>query len=181
MEQDGMKCGRPIPVTDEGEPAAHAAAPAGAHDNMGNQLHSQTLWDATMAYWISRHLASEPDALVIHMVGSFHVARGTGTPEHLDAYAPDASRMIVMLRPVDDVDEFDPAPSGEWGDFVIQTDRSRTLEQIECRAYLETLDSPGDPRRDNEVLLVRAELGLTEAEPTVVLRTTGIPGILTHR
>ncbi len=165
MEQDGMKCGRPIPVTEDGEPAAHAAAPAGAHDNMGNQLHSQTLWDATMAYWISRHLASEPDALVLHMVGSFHVARGTGTPEHLDSYAPDASRMIVMLRPVDDIDEFDPAPSGEWGDFVIQTDRSRTLEQIECRTYLEALDAPGDPAWDHHLHLGSATTGRLAETP----------------
>jgi predicted TIM-barrel fold metal-dependent hydrolase len=106
---------------------------------MGNQLHSQTLWDATMAYWISRHLAQEPDALVLHMVGSFHVARGTGTPEHLAAYRPDASNMIVMLRPVDDIDEFEAAPDGEWGDFVIQTDQARTLERIECTAYLAEL------------------------------------------
>ena len=140
MRQDGMKCGQPIPETGDGEPAAHPAAPAGAHDNMGNQLHAQTLWDATMAYWISRHLETDPDALVLHMVGSFHVARGTGTPEHLEAYRPGGSRMIVMLRPVDDIDEFEAAPEGEWGDFVIQTDRSRTLEQIECRSYLEALD-----------------------------------------
>jgi len=140
MEQEGMKCGRPLPEPAEGEEPVHATAPAGAHDNMGNQLHSQTLWDATMAHRISRHLAAVPDALVLHMVGSFHVARGTGTPEHLAAYSPGASYMIVVLRPVEDVDSFEPAPSGEWGDFVIQTDGSRTLEQIECGAYLAELD-----------------------------------------
>jgi hypothetical protein len=48
--------------------------------------------------------------------------------------------MIVVLRPVDDVDAFEPAPAGEWGDFVIQTDKSRTLEEIECRTYLAELD-----------------------------------------
>ena len=44
--------------------------------------------------------------------------------------------MIIVLRPVGDVDTFEPAPEGEWGDFVIQTDESRTLEEIECRHYL---------------------------------------------
>jgi uncharacterized iron-regulated protein len=102
---------------------------------MGNQLHSQVLWDATMAYWISRHLETRPDALVLHMAGGFHVARGTGTPEHLEAYQPGASHMVVLLRPVENVETFEPAPAGEWGDFVIQTDRSRTVEEIECRAY----------------------------------------------
>jgi len=124
IEQEGMKCGIPDP---------EARAPVGSHEEMGNQLHSQALWDATMAYWISRQLESHPDALVLHMVGGFHVARGTGTPEHLHAYRPDASDMIVMLRPVEDVAMFEPAPEGEWGDFVIQTDASRTLEAIECR------------------------------------------------
>ena len=134
MQDEGLKCGLPIPEPAEGEEPVEPRAPAGSHDNMGNQLHSQVLWDATMAYWISRHLESRPDALVLHMVGGFHVARGSGTPEHLEAYRPGTSRMIVLLRPVEDIDTFEPAPDGEWGDFVIQTDESRTLEEIECRA-----------------------------------------------
>jgi hypothetical protein len=43
--------------------------------------------------------------------------------------------MIVALRPVDEIAVFQPAPDGAWGDFVIQTDKSRTLEAIECRRY----------------------------------------------
>ena len=141
MEQEGMKCGRPIPDAEEGEEQVRADAPAGSHDNMGNQLHSQVLWDATMAYWISDYLVREPDALVLHMVGGFHVARGTGTPEHLEAYRPGTSSMIILLRSVEDVDAFEPAPEGEWGDFVIQTDESRTLEAIECQKYLAELEA----------------------------------------
>jgi uncharacterized iron-regulated protein len=127
MQMEGTRCG--VPVED-------APAPVGAHSDMGNQLHSQALWDASMAWWIAQYLESNPDALVLHMVGGFHVARGTGTPEHLTAYRPGASHMIVMLRPVNDVEVFDPAPAGEWGDFVIQTDRARTLQEIECRVFL---------------------------------------------
>jgi len=44
--------------------------------------------------------------------------------------------MIVVLQPVEDVDTFESAPEGEWGDFVIQTDQSHTLEEIECREFL---------------------------------------------
>jgi uncharacterized iron-regulated protein len=141
MEEEGMKCGLPIPEPEEGEEAVQARAPVGSHSNMGNQLHSQVLWDATMAYWISEYLAQEPDALVLHMVGGFHVERGTGTPEHLEAYRPGTSRMIVVLRPVEDIDTFEPAPDGEWGDFVIQTDETRTLEDIECREYLAKMEA----------------------------------------
>ncbi|MEE8572608.1 MAG: ChaN family lipoprotein, partial [Gemmatimonadota bacterium] len=141
MEEEGMKCGLPIPEPAEGEEAIEARAPAGSHDNMGNQLHSQVLWDATMAYWVSQYLAQQPDALVLHMVGGFHVERGTGTPEHLEAYRPGTTRMIVVLQPVEDIDAFEPAPEGEWGDFVIQTDMSHTLEEIECREYLAELEA----------------------------------------
>jgi len=141
MEEEGLKCGLPIPEPEEGEDSVQARAPVGSHGNMGNQLHSQVLWDATMAYWISEYLAQEPDAIVLHMVGGFHVERGTGTPEHVEAYRPGTSRMIVVLQPVEDIDTFEPAPDGEWGDFVIQTEESRTLEEIECREYLAELES----------------------------------------
>ncbi len=141
MQEEGMKCGLPIPEPEEGEEAVQPRAPVGSHSNMGNQLHSQVLWDATMAYWISEYLAQQPDGLVLHMVGGFHVERGTGTPEHLEAYRPGTSRLIVAMRPVEDIDTFEPAPNGEWGDYVIQTDKSRTLEEIECREYLAELEA----------------------------------------
>jgi uncharacterized iron-regulated protein len=137
MEEEGMKCGVPVEeITAEDGGEVVARAPVGSHGNMGNQLHSQVLWDATMAWWISQYLEQHPDALLLHMVGGFHVERGTGTPEHLEAYRPGTKRMIVVLQPVEDVDTFEPAPEGEWGDFVIQTDKSHTLEEIECRAFL---------------------------------------------
>jgi len=136
MEMEGTKCGVPLPEPEEGETPVHAAAPPGSHDNMGNQLHSQVLWDATMAFWIADHLLRSPDALVLHMVGSFHVERGTGIPEQLETYRPGTSRLIIVLRPVDEIDSFEPVPDSTWGDFVIQTDGSRTLEAIECRAWL---------------------------------------------
>ncbi len=126
MKQEGMKCG---------VPAEDAKAPPGSHQNMTNQLDSQVLWDATMAHSIARYLERQPDALVLHMVGGFHVERGTGTPEQLQAYLPGTRAMVVSLRPVDDVDVFMPAARGTWGDFVIQTEKARTLEAIECRAF----------------------------------------------
>jgi uncharacterized iron-regulated protein len=137
MEQEGEKCGIPVEeiAAANGE-EVQARAPVGSHGNMGNQLSSQVLWDATMAWWISQYLEDHPDALVLHMVGGFHVERGTGTPEHLESYLPGTPRLIVSMQPVEDVDTFEPAPEGAWGDFVIQTDVSRTLEEIECRRFL---------------------------------------------
>lgn len=138
MEQEGTRCGLPVEHS-------QALAPVGAHANMGNQLHAQTLWDASMAWSVAEYLRAHPDALVLHMVGGFHVARDTGIPEHLRAYRPDTRTLIVMLRPVEEVGAFEPAPSGEWGDFVIQTDASRTLEAIECRAYRAAREGGGLP------------------------------------
>jgi uncharacterized iron-regulated protein len=135
IRQEGTKCG--VPVDD-------APAPVGAHAVMGNQLHGQALWDASMAWWVSRYLEAHADALVLHMAGAFHVARGTGTPEHLAAYRPGARSMIVVIRPVEDVAAFEPAPAGEWGDFVIQTERARTLQAMECRAFLAEREASGD-------------------------------------
>jgi uncharacterized iron-regulated protein len=135
MEQETMICGKPIavePATESDDAAAAHTPPAGNHGDMGNILHSQALWDASMAYRIGEHLASAPNSLVVHMVGSFHVARGTGTPEHLETYRPGTKSIIIMMRAVSDVDTFEAAPSGVWGDFVIQTDESKTLESIEC-------------------------------------------------
>ncbi len=136
MEEEGMKCGIPVEQLAAGGEEVEARAPAGSHGNMGNQMDSQVLWDASMGWSIARHLETHPDALVLHMVGGFHVERGTGTPEHLEAYRPGTKRLIVSLQPVDDVTVFEPAPDGEWGDFVIQTEKSRTLEEIECRRFL---------------------------------------------
>jgi uncharacterized iron-regulated protein len=133
MEEEGMKCGKPIIDSTQADSGAAGGQHQSAHGNMGNQLHSQVLWDATMAYWINDQLVRRPNDLVLHMVGSFHVARGTGIPEQLERYRPGTQSMVVMLRAVEDINTFEAAPSGTWGDFVIQTDESHTLEAIECR------------------------------------------------
>ena len=140
IEQERMKCGVPIadpPAHTSAGESTDAAGPthhgSDSHGGAGSAFDGQVLWDATMAYWVSDHLVRHPGALVLHMVGSFHVARGTGTPEHLTRYRPGVSSLIVMMRPVEDVDAFEAAPAGEWGDFVVQTDGSRTLEALECR------------------------------------------------
>lgn len=132
MEMEQMKCGKPIVDSTASDPGA-AHGHQSAHGNMGNQLHSQVLWDATMAYWINDHLVRHSNALVLHMVGAFHVERRTGIPEQLEGYRPGTSSIIVVLQPVDDIATFEPAPEGTWGDFVIQTEKARTLEAIECR------------------------------------------------
>lgn len=130
LERD--PCGRgDSDGSDPQDSTAHHPGPS-HHGDMGNQFDAQLLWDATMAYWIGEHLLEEPEDLVVHIAGSFHVERGTGTPEFLEEYRPGTSTMTVVIRPVSNIDEFEPAPGGQWGDFVIQTELFRTLTQIEC-------------------------------------------------
>ncbi len=126
MEEESMKCGVPIEADSTG------AAPTHDHVAMANQLHTQALWDATMAFWVSDHLMRNPGELLIHMVGSFHVERGTGIPEHVETYRPGTASLIVAMRPVEDINSFDSARDGENEDFVILTDERLTRSALEC-------------------------------------------------
>lgn len=112
---------------------AEAAQPAGAAANhmgafMENGLQAQALWDASMAYAITTFLASNPGALVLHMVGGFHVERFTGIPEQVQYYRPGTKTLVVSMDTVDDFRTFDPKTHGGHGDFVILTDKSLDLD-----------------------------------------------------
>lgn len=125
MEELRERCPPPSPMAHGADSDPHHM-PMMAHRRSSNPLHAQALWDASMAYSITRHLMRQPDALVLHMAGSFHVERGTGTPEHLERYRPGTEMMIVVLRPVEDIAAFDPERDGQNEDFVILTDESVT-------------------------------------------------------
>jgi uncharacterized iron-regulated protein len=88
-----------------------------------NILDSQSLWDATMAYAISRQLKKR-DSLVIHLNGGFHSEEGLGTPEHLRRYRKGVRYLVVTMRYEDDFRNFDPTKHSGLGDFVILTDKS---------------------------------------------------------
>ena len=57
-------------------------------------LAAQNLRDVGMADAIAQHRAAEPDALVLHVTGSFHSEGGLGIPEHLARLRPD-DRMLI--------------------------------------------------------------------------------------
>jgi len=89
-----------------------------------NGYFAQSLWDATMAYSIADALLREPDARIVHMVGSFHVKNGTGIPEQLERYRPGTRTLIVYVEPVTEVGSF-PGELNGAGDFVILTDEKQ--------------------------------------------------------
>ena len=133
VEETMERC--PPPPAMEGAMNADSTRPAMPmmrHATASNPLHAQALWDAGMAFSISEHLMRKPDALVLHMVGSFHVERGTGTPEHLERYRTGTRTMIVVIRPVENIEQFDPERDGEREDFVILTDESVTRPPPPC-------------------------------------------------
>lgn len=89
-----------------------------------NGYFAQSLWDATMAYSIADALLREPNAKVVHMVGSFHVKNGTGTPEQLERYRPGTRTLIVYVEPVAEIGSF-PGELNGAGDYVILTDEKQ--------------------------------------------------------
>ena len=113
---------------------AHAAGKPAApmHAPTGHMLDAQSLWDASMAYSVADYLTRHPGALVLHMVGGFHVEKGVGTPDHLRRYRPGVRILNVAVRPSEDLHSFDAKKYAGLGDFVILTDESlpRTFESM---------------------------------------------------
>lgn len=91
---------------------------------LDNILSSQSLWDASMAYWISRSLAKDKRGLVVHLNGLFHTESRLGTVEHLMKYRPKARAIVVTMRPENEFRSFDQKRHSGIGDFVILTDAS---------------------------------------------------------
>ncbi len=107
------------------EETASSGMHGGAH-----LLDAQAFWDAAMADALSRYLKQTPGALVLHMVGSFHVEGGLGIPAQLEGYRPGTRRLVVVVQAEENFQTFDAEGMGELGDFVILTDESlpRTFE-----------------------------------------------------
>ena len=118
----------PAPADSAAHPSAHPSPHAAPE--ISNMLHAQALWDAGMAHTIAGYLDAHPSALVLHVVGGFHVSGGTGTPEALAHYRPGVRILNIALRPAADLASFPAELSGE-GDFVVLTDAGlpRTFRQ----------------------------------------------------
>jgi uncharacterized iron-regulated protein len=94
---------------------------------MENGLQAQTLWDSSMGYAMATYLETHPGALVLHMVGGFHVENHTGTPEKLRFYRPETRVLVIATEPAEDFRTFDVEKHQGLGDFVILTDEALDL------------------------------------------------------
>jgi hypothetical protein len=143
MTEMPMEFQCPPPEVDEGAPEDEEMPghppevpshdpPAGGpptHDSsfMENGLDAQTLWDASMAQAITTVLEEVPGALVLHMVGSFHVENYTGIPEKVEHYRPGTRSLVMVMELAEDFGTFDSGEHAGLGDFVILTDKSLDL------------------------------------------------------
>jgi hypothetical protein len=95
---------------------------------MENGLMAQALWDAAMAHAVTTFLDRHPGALVLHMVGGFHVQNFTGIPEKVEFYRPGTRTLVVHMELAEDITAFDPGEHTGSGDFVILTDQALDLD-----------------------------------------------------
>lgn len=123
-ERPAMEMMRPSHDSPEEEGPSHGSS------FMENALHAQTLWDASMAYAITTFLQMNPGAVVLHMVGGFHVQNYTGIPEKVQLYRPGTRSLVIHMEMAEDFTSFDPAEHAGRGDFVILTDESLDLNYI---------------------------------------------------
>lgn len=90
-----------------------------------NAIYAQALWDASMGHAVSQALVRHMDAFVVHVAGSFHVARGTGISERIDDYRPGTEVTSVVMTRVDDIDAWSEEEHAPLGDFVVLTRSAR--------------------------------------------------------
>lgn len=80
---------------------------------------SQSLWDATMAYSISRFLEENAGFTVVQVNGSFHSDEHLGTVEQLLRFRPDTKVAVVSIVPHESFPAFDMEAFGSLGDVII--------------------------------------------------------------
>jgi hypothetical protein len=108
-------------------------------DFMENGIQAQTLWDASMGYAVATFLQRHPGALVLHIVGGFHVENFTGTPEKVEFYRPGTRSLVVSMEMAEDFTTFDPEEHAGKGDFVVLTDKS-----LDKNFERNCMDQPGE-------------------------------------
>lgn len=100
----------------------------GGHGS-ANILASQTLWDATMSYFVAEYLKKTKNPLVVHLNGAFHTESRLGTVEHLLKYRRKAKVLVVTMRYEEDFTNFNKEKHTNLGDFVILTDAKQPRSQ----------------------------------------------------
>lgn len=96
----------------------------GGHEGMGDLkiYQSQNLWDATMAYRISRFFKEKNVKKILHLNGRFHSDEQLGTVAHLRNYVPRRISIVnISCFPDESFNKPDWASFVHLGDFIILT------------------------------------------------------------
>ncbi len=96
----------------------------GGHEGMGNLkiYQSQNLWDATMAYRISRFTKKKPVKKILHLNGRFHSDEKLGTVAQLKKYASKLSVANISCFANERFNDPDWNEFTHLGDYIILTD-----------------------------------------------------------
>jgi hypothetical protein len=104
-----------------------AAMPTAAMDRF---YAAQCVKDEAMAESIARALDAHPDAVIVHAAGGFHVEESLGTVERVTRRAKDGSvqrrdvkQVVVMFRPVEDLDAVKAGEHRNLGQYVVYVHR----------------------------------------------------------
>ena len=106
-------------TSDSTQAGAHHAMPQMDLDAM---LAAQNLRDASMAEIVHIQAGRYPNALVVHVNGSFHSEGGLGIPEHLARLSPDLRVLVLTAIPVSDSTVFAAAHAGS-GEVIALTNK----------------------------------------------------------
>ncbi|WP_345951423.1 MULTISPECIES: ChaN family lipoprotein [unclassified Mucilaginibacter] len=114
----------PLPVdTATGAYAKKFAALMGGHGMPGMQVYqSQNLWDATMAWSITKHLKAHAGCKIMQINGGFHSEDKLGAVEKLKKYAPTARIINVAAYAIDNIETVDWSKYNKANNYIIVTD-----------------------------------------------------------
>jgi len=96
----------------------------GGHRVMGNMqiYQAQNLWDATMAWSITKTLKNHRGYKVLHLNGGFHSEEKLGAVAQLKKYAPKLAILNIAAFTDDSFDNPDWNTFKQKGDYIILTD-----------------------------------------------------------
>lgn len=101
---------------------AKAKTPAGQSMGTFNLVAAQSLWDATMAFSISKYLKKNKGKKVMQVNGKFHSDEGFAAATQLTKYSPKANSIIVSAGSDESFPNIKWDDFTKLGDFIIITD-----------------------------------------------------------
>ncbi|MDP2339036.1 MAG: ChaN family lipoprotein [Bacteroidota bacterium] len=87
-----------------------------------NLIMAQSLWDATMAYSISRYLKKNKGKKVMQVNGRFHSDERFAVVAQLKKYSPKLKTLIISTGPDESFSNIDWSKHQHLGDYIIITD-----------------------------------------------------------